>query len=68
MRKDMTPDERALCYALRYRRFMGLKFRRQIPIGPFTADFYCAGHPLIIQADGSSQRLSASFACGTAMS
>lgn len=52
MRKEMTPAERALWYALRNRRFMGLKVRRQVPIGPFIADFYCADHRLIIEADG----------------
>jgi very-short-patch-repair endonuclease len=51
MRKDMTPAERALWYALRNRRFMGLKIRRQVPIGPFIADFYCADLRLIIEAD-----------------
>ena len=53
MRKDMTPAERTLWYALRNRLFMGLKVRRQVPIGPFIADFYCADHRLIIEADGS---------------
>jgi very-short-patch-repair endonuclease len=52
MRKVMTPAERALWYALRNSRFMGLKVRRQVPIGPFIADFYCAEHRLIIEADG----------------
>jgi very-short-patch-repair endonuclease len=49
----MTPAERILWYALRNRRFMGLKVRRQVPIGPFIADFYCADRRLIIEADGS---------------
>ncbi len=53
MRKTMTPAERGLWYALRNRRFMGLKVRRQVPIGPYIADFYCADHRLIIEADGS---------------
>ncbi len=53
MRKEMTAAERALWYALRDRRFMGLKVRRQVPIGPYIADFYCADHRLIIEADGS---------------
>lgn len=53
MRREMSPAERALWYALRSRRFMGLKVRRQVPIGPFIADFYCADHRLIIEADGS---------------
>jgi very-short-patch-repair endonuclease len=53
MRKDMTPAERALWYAMRNRRFMGLKVRRQVPIGPFIADFYCADQRLVIEADGT---------------
>ena len=53
MRKEMTPAERALWYALRNRRFMGLKVRRQVPVGPYIADFYCADRRLIIEADGS---------------
>jgi very-short-patch-repair endonuclease len=52
MRKAMTSAERALWYALRNRRFMGLKVRRQVPIGPFIADFYCSERRLIIEADG----------------
>ncbi|WP_374432437.1 endonuclease domain-containing protein [Tabrizicola sp.] len=55
MRRKMTPAERALWSALRNRRFLGLKIRRQVPIGPFIADFYCADHRLIIEADGSGQ-------------
>lgn len=49
----MTPAERILWYALRDRRFMGLKLRRQVPIGPFIVDFHCADHRLVIEADGS---------------
>jgi very-short-patch-repair endonuclease len=52
MRKTMTPAERSLWYALRDRRFQGLKFRRQVPLGPYIADFYCAEHRLVIEADG----------------
>ena len=54
LRKDMTQAERALWDALRNRRFLGLKIRRQVPIGPFIADFYCADHRLFIDAGGSS--------------
>ncbi len=32
---------------------MGLKFRRQVPLGPFIADFYCASRRLILEADGA---------------
>ena len=54
MRQTMTAAERALWFALRNRRFMGLKVRRQVPIGPFIADFYCADHRLVIDAGGGS--------------
>ncbi len=52
LRQIMTPAERKLWHALRNRRFMGLKVRRQVPIGPYIADFYCAEHRLVIEADG----------------
>ena len=32
----------------------GVKFRRQHPIGPYVADFYCAAAKLIIEIDGSA--------------
>ena len=54
MRKAMTPAEAALWFALRDRRFRGLKFRRQVPLGPYIADFYCADLGLILEADGDS--------------
>jgi very-short-patch-repair endonuclease len=52
MRKAMTTAERILWHALRNRRFLGLKVRRQVPIGPYVAAFYCPEHRLIIEADG----------------
>jgi very-short-patch-repair endonuclease len=35
----------------------GLKFRRQHPLGPYVADFYCASAKLIIEVDGESHRM-----------
>jgi very-short-patch-repair endonuclease len=32
---------------------LGLKFRRQHPIGPFVADFACPERGLVIELDGS---------------
>jgi very-short-patch-repair endonuclease len=54
MRHDLRPAERKLWYFLRDRRLNGLKFRRQHPIGPFIADFYCPELRLIIELDGDS--------------
>lgn len=52
LRQSMTEAERKLWFALRDRRFRGLKFRRQVPIGPFIVDFFCVEAKLVIEADG----------------
>jgi very-short-patch-repair endonuclease len=54
LRKDQTPAEARLWHELRNRRFVGYKFRRQQPIGPFIADFYCHSAGLVIELDGES--------------
>jgi len=41
LRKNLTPHEQRLWRYLRAKRFNNLKFRRQHPIGPYVADFYC---------------------------
>jgi very-short-patch-repair endonuclease len=48
----MTDAERKLWFALRDRRFADFKFRRQVPVGPFVADFVCYSSRLIIELDG----------------
>jgi very-short-patch-repair endonuclease len=52
LRKSMTNAEELLWQRLRNRNWRGLKFRRQCPIGPFIADFYCAQFRLVIEIDG----------------
>jgi len=32
---------------------LGLRFRRQQPIGPFIVDFYCAELRLVVEVDGT---------------
>lgn len=32
----------------------GYKFRRQQPIGPFIADFFCASARLVVELDGET--------------
>jgi very-short-patch-repair endonuclease len=53
LRSRMTDAERKLWFALRDRRFAGFKFRRQVPVGPFVADFVCFEARLVIEVDGS---------------
>jgi len=50
----MADCEKRLWYTLRSRRFLGYKFRRQVPIGPFIADFACKSAHLIIEVDGDT--------------
>jgi len=48
----MTDAERKLWFVLRDRRFARSKFRRQVPIGPFVADFVCFDARLVLEIDG----------------
>jgi very-short-patch-repair endonuclease len=52
LRHRATLTERTLWTLLRDRRLDGLKFRRQVPIGPYVLDFVCLAHRLVIEADG----------------
>jgi very-short-patch-repair endonuclease len=52
----MTPPERRLWKHLRARALGGLRFRRQHPIGPFIADFYCHDVSLVAEIDGATHR------------
>lgn len=52
MRRVPTSAEALLWVALRNRRIDNLKFRRQAPIGPFIADFFCPAARLVIEIDG----------------
>ena len=53
MRRQPTDAESKLWVILRNRRFVDHKFRRQVPIGPYIADYACYSAKLIIEADGS---------------
>ena len=52
-RRAPTEAELGLWRLLRDRRLNGLKFRRQVPIGPYIVDFLCVSARLIVEADGS---------------
>ncbi|HXA24821.1 MAG TPA: endonuclease domain-containing protein [Acetobacteraceae bacterium] len=53
-RRAATPAERRLWQALRKHQLGGLQFRRQMPLGPFIADFYCPTARLVVEVDGVS--------------
>jgi len=50
LRRAATDAEQVLWRLLR--RFAGVKFRRQHPIGRYILDFYCADHGLAVELDG----------------
>ena len=52
MRREMTKAELKLWSILRNRALIGVKFRRQVPIGNYIADFCCLEHRLIVELDG----------------
>ena len=52
LRKEQTDAEVLLWQVLRGRRFCGLKFRRQYPLGGYILDFYCHDAGLAIELDG----------------
>ena len=54
LRRDDTSTEQRLWTALRYRRLNGVKFVRQLPIGPYIADFACRAAKLIVEVDGAT--------------
>jgi very-short-patch-repair endonuclease len=52
LRESMTDAERRLWSRLRGRELGGAKFRRQVPIGRYVADFACVDSRLIVELDG----------------
>ena len=53
LRNRATDAERFLWDRLRRRQLRGYRFRRQVPIGNYIADFVCIEARLIIEVDGS---------------
>ncbi|HEU5275652.1 MAG TPA: endonuclease domain-containing protein [Xanthobacteraceae bacterium] len=53
LRANATNAEENLWRYLRRSPVLGTHFRRQVPIGPYVADFACMAARLIIEIDGS---------------
>ena len=52
LRTNSTDAECCLWYYLRNRRMSGYRFRRQMPVGSYIADFVCLRARLIVEIDG----------------
>jgi very-short-patch-repair endonuclease len=50
LRKNMTDAERKLWTTLSHNQ-LGVRFRRQFPLGPYIVDFVCFNPRLIIECD-----------------
>ena len=48
----MTDAESIIWYYVRAKRFLGLKFKRQVLIGEYIVDFLCPEKMLIVEIDG----------------
>jgi very-short-patch-repair endonuclease len=53
LRRNATEAEQTLWRLLRDRRLADFKFRRQVPIGRYIADFVCYAAKLVVELDGS---------------
>jgi very-short-patch-repair endonuclease len=52
LRKNLTEAEKKLWRVVRKKQLIGLRFRKQVPIGIYIADFICFEKHLIIEIDG----------------
>ena len=52
LRREMTALETIVWFELKGKKLDGYKFRRQAPIGPYIADFYCPAARLVVEIDG----------------
>jgi very-short-patch-repair endonuclease len=52
LRRNSTKAERIIWSILRAHRLNGASFRRQVPIGPYFADFVCHAANLVVEIDG----------------
>ena len=59
LRHVLTDAEQQLWQLLRSRQLAEIKFRRQVPLGPWVVDFVSFEQMLIVEADGSQHAESA---------
>jgi very-short-patch-repair endonuclease len=52
LRRASTFAENLLWRMVRGRGLEDLKFRRQVPLGPYVVDFLCKSHRLVVELDG----------------
>ena len=63
LRREMTEAEGKLWSELRDRRLDQIKFRRQVPVGKYVADFACLEAGLIVEITAASMRSLIQIGC-----
>ena len=64
LRKRSTEAEKLLWSRLRGRRFEGIKFKRQVPIGSYIVDFVALDLKIVIEVDGGQHDMRAAQDAG----
>ena len=64
LRRRQTDAERRVWARLRDKRLLGVKFVRQVPIGPYVVDFCCRERKLIVELDGGQHAARAVYDAG----
>jgi very-short-patch-repair endonuclease len=60
LRREMTDSEKKLWWGLRAEQ-LGVKFRRQHPLGNYVADFACLAPKMVVELDGSQHLTSTEY-------
>ena len=61
LRNAATDAERCLWQHLRFKQLSGCKFRRQVPVAGYIADFLCPELGVIVELDGSQHSEQVSY-------
>jgi very-short-patch-repair endonuclease len=61
LRLSLTDAERRLWHYLRRRHIHGMRFRRQVPVGPYIVDFVCLDARLAVELDGSQHQFAIAY-------
>lgn len=62
LRRDATSAEKLLWRALRGKQLEGFRFRRQVPLAGYVADFACHEARLVVEIDGATHSTDAELA------
>jgi very-short-patch-repair endonuclease len=68
LRRNATSAERRLWQGLRRQQFSGFRFRRQVVLSGFIADFVCFEARLVLEVDGATHSTSEEIARDAARS